>query len=98
MNLEQEVIEWADDRGIFEGSTPLLQFSKTMEEVNELYDGILAGETDEIKDAIGDVIVTLIIQAQMWGLSVEDCLHHAYKTICVRTGNVINGKFVKDET
>lgn len=98
MNLEQEVIEWADDRGIFEKSTPLLQFSKTMEEVNELYDGILAGETEEIKDAIGDVMVTLIIQANMWGLSAEDCLHHAYKSICARTGKIVNGKFVKDET
>lgn len=76
----------------------LLQFSKTLEEVNELYDGILRGETDEIKDAIGDVLVTLIIQAQMWGLSAEECLHHAYKQICVRTGKIVNGKFVKDET
>ena len=98
MDLEQEVIDWADDRGIFVGSTPLLQFSKTFEEVNELYDGILKGESDEIKDAIGDVIVTLIIQAQMWGLSAEDCLHHAYKNICKRTGKIVNGKFVKDET
>lgn len=96
MDLEQEVIDWADDRGIFEKSTPLLQFSKTLEEVNELFDGIVQGEVDEIKDAIGDVMVTLIIQASMWGLSAEDCVHHAYKTICKRTGNVINGKFVKD--
>ena len=28
----------------------------------------IEGDVDEIADAIGDVMVTLIIQAQMWGL------------------------------
>ena len=71
--LEKEIVAWADDRKIFEQSTASLQFSKTLEEVNELYDGIQEGDVDEIADAIGDVMVTLIIQAQMWGLSATDC-------------------------
>ena len=92
-----EIIDWADDRGIFEQSTASLQFSKTLEEVNELYDGIMEGDVDEIGDAIGDVIVTLIIQAQMWGLSATDCLKGVYKEISKRQGKMVNGKFVKEE-
>ena len=95
--LEMEIIDWADDRGIFDHSTASLQFSKTLDEVHELYDGIMEGDVDEIGDAIGDVIVTLIIQAQMWGLSATDCLTEVYKEISKRQGKMVNGKFVKDE-
>ena len=94
--LEKEIVAWADERKIFEQSTASLQFSKTLEEVNELYDGIQEGDVDEIADAIGDVIVTLIIQAQMWGLSATDCLTGVYKEISQRKGMMINGKFVKE--
>ena len=94
--LEKEIVAWADDRNIFEQSTASLQFSKTLEEVNELYDGIMEGDADEIADAIGDVMVTLIIQAQMWGLSATDCLTGVYKEISQRKGMMVNGKFVKE--
>ena len=94
--LENEIIEWANDRNIFDQSTAHLQFSKTLEEVNELYDGIQEGDVDEIADAIGDVIVTLIILAQMWGLSTTDCLTGVYKEISQRKGKMVNGKFVKE--
>ena len=94
--LEKEIVAWADDRKIFEQSTANLQFSKTLEEVNELYDGIQEGDVDEIADAIGDVMVTLIIQAQMWGLSATDCLTGVYKEISQRKGMMVNGKFVKE--
>ena len=94
--LEKEIVAWADDRKIFEQSTASLQFSKTLEEVNELYDGIQEGDVDEIADAIGDVMVTLIIQANMWGLSATDCLTGVYKEISQRKGMMVNGKFVKE--
>tara|TARA_B100000131_G_C18046665_1_gene584708 strand:- start:762 stop:1064 length:303 start_codon:yes stop_codon:yes gene_type:complete len=95
--LEEEIIAWADDRDIFQQSTASLQFSKTLEEVLELYDGIIEGDVDEISDAIGDVMVTLIIQAQMWGLSATDCLTDVYKEISQRKGKMVNGKFVKEK-
>ena len=94
--LEKEIVAWADERKIFEQSTASLQFSKTLEEVNELYDGIQEGDVDEIADAIGDVMVTLIIQAQMWGLSATDCLTGVYKEISQLKGMMVNGKFVKE--
>ena len=94
--LEKEIVAWADDRKILEQSTASLQFSKTLEEINELYDGIIEGDVDEIADAIGDVMVTLIIQANMWGLSATDCLTGVYKELSQRKGMMVNGKFVKE--
>lgn len=39
-SLEQEVIKWAEEKGIFTNSNPLKQFSKTLEEVQELGDAL----------------------------------------------------------
>lgn len=50
-----------------------------------------------IKDDIGDITVTLIIQAKMQGLDFEECLQHAYDQISKRKGKMIDGFFVKDE-
>ena len=41
-------------------------------------------------------MVTLIIQAKMQDLSLEECLESAYNVITKRTGRMINGQFVKD--
>lgn len=49
-----------------------------------------------IKDDIGDITVTLIIQAKMQGLDFEDCLREAYEVISKRKGSMIDGKFVKE--
>ena len=60
---------------------------------------ILALATDnklEIKDAIGDMTVVLIILADLCGLSHSDCLESAYNVISKRTGKMVDGVFVKD--
>ena len=61
----QLVEQWAEEKGILSKATPLTQAVKTQEEVNELYHAILDDNRDEIKDAIGDIMVTLIIQCKM---------------------------------
>lgn len=95
-SLETAVIKWAEDRGIFEKATPASQWEKTHEEVLELIEGIVKNDRREIEDAIGDTVVTLIIQARMHGLSLGQCLATAYDQIKNRTGKMINGVFVKD--
>lgn len=95
--LEAQVIEWADAKGILEGSDPLSQFGKTDEEVNELYEALMLGDREMTKDAIGDVVVTLIIQAKMNDMTINQCLNHAYKIISKRTGKMKDGVFVKNE-
>jgi NTP pyrophosphatase (non-canonical NTP hydrolase) len=95
-SLEANVLQWAQDRGIFAKATPVSQWDKTHEEVMELFTGIVAKDLDEIEDAIGDIVVTLIIQAHMHGLTLGQCLASAYDQIKNRTGKMINGVFVKD--
>ena len=110
--LEAKVLEWADDKGILEKATPLAQAKKTLEEVQELLEAVNAQEKEhyfftntkgkevvtayEIKDALGDILVTIIIGAELQGLKLEDCLESAYNVISKRTGKMLDGVFVKD--
>ena len=111
--LNNKILGWAKDKGIFDKSTPLSQHSKTLEEIEELsmaisaqyagkeeflddY-GALKNTNEEIKDAIGDIIVTLMIQAKMQGLTIEECLESVYNIISKRTGKMVDGIFVKDK-
>ena len=55
------------------------------------------GDVDRVRDEMGDVLVTLAIQANLWGLSLTECLEEAYNKINVRTGRMVDGVFVKDE-
>lgn len=94
--LEELVIKWADEKGIFEKGNTMAQAEKTHEEVLELMSAIDNDDNGEIVDALGDILVTIIIQAEMQGLSLEDCLLSAYNIISKRKGKMINGKFVKE--
>lgn len=94
--LEKLVEQWADEKGILKKATPITQSLKTEEEVYELQEAIVNDNRDEIIDALGDILVTIIIQAKMQSLSLEECLESAYNVISKRTGKMINGQFVKD--
>jgi NTP pyrophosphatase (non-canonical NTP hydrolase) len=87
--LIKQVEEWADTKGILAHATTLRQAEKTL-------CAILNEDRAEIKDAIGDIIVTIIIQAKMQGLTIEECLQSAYDVISKRTGKMVNGQFIKD--
>ena len=50
----------------------------------------------ELKDGIGDTVVTLIGVCEMYGFSLEECLQMAYDTISKRSGKMENGIFIKD--
>jgi NTP pyrophosphatase (non-canonical NTP hydrolase) len=95
--LESLVIAWATQKGILEKGTPAAQCDKTLEEVYELHDAIKNNDRDEIIDALGDILVTIIIQAEMQGLKLEDCLQSAYNVISKRKGQMIDGQFVKEK-
>jgi NTP pyrophosphatase (non-canonical NTP hydrolase) len=94
--LESLVIEWAANKGILEKATTAAQANKTMEECQELIDAIQDDNREEISDALGDILVTIIIQAKMQNMSLIECLESAYNVIAKRTGKMVNGQFVKD--
>jgi NTP pyrophosphatase (non-canonical NTP hydrolase) len=94
--LEALVIAWATQKGILENGTAIAQAGKTIEEVNELVEAIIKDDREEIVDALGDILVTIIIQAEMQGLSLTECLESAYNVISKRTGVMKDGQFYKD--
>jgi hypothetical protein len=72
---------------------------KYLGEIVELQSGVGVDECldllNEIKDGIGDTVVTLIGVCEMYGFTLEDCLQQAYDVISKRSGKMINGVFVK---
>jgi hypothetical protein len=109
--LVEQVLKWGGEKGITgpDGRGTLLgQLSKTQEELTETRDAAVewsltdfdegkhGAARDELKDGIGDTTVTLILAAEMAGLSFGDCLAAAYDEIKGRTGKMENGVFIKD--
>lgn len=94
--LETLVLAWAEEKGILQNGTTIAQAGKTMEECTELMVAIVKSDKAETIDALGDILVTIIIQAEMQGLSLESCLESAYNVITKRTGKMVNGQFQKD--
>ena len=94
--LVDNVVQWASDRNLIEGSTPEKQFLKTVEEMGEVANALGKGDLPELMDGIGDVTVTLIIMAAQLGVKFEDCLALAYDEIRHRKGRMENGLFVKE--
>lgn len=96
MKNKENVIQWGAERGILMKATPMSQAIKTLSEVEELLRAINSGDKEETKDAYGDILVTIILGAELSGFDIEDCLQAAYDVISKRTGSMINGQFVKD--
>jgi phosphoribosyl-ATP pyrophosphohydrolase len=94
--LEKLVIEWADEKGILEKSNPIKQIGKTQEELTETLIALVEKDDVEIKDGIGDMLVTIIILSKLCDLTSTECLEAAYDVIKVRKGKMVNGFFVKE--
>nr|DAR73561.1 MAG TPA: NTP-PPase-like protein [Caudoviricetes sp.] len=94
--LKPLVEQWFVDRGLDkrDGSG---QLEKLQEEVDELKQAYIEVNRDEEIDAVGDILVVLIGYCLQRGLDIEECLSVAYNVIKNRTGQVVNGVFVKDE-
>ena len=97
-----DVIQWGRDKGL---NDPKAQLNKVIEEVGEIaheitrnhYDLEALEQPDELYDAIGDTLVTIIILADILNMDPMTCLEIAYEAIANRTGETKNGTFVKDE-
>ena len=88
-------IAWAQQKEILTKGTVEKQSLKTLEEAGELVLAVGQNNREEIKDAIGDIMVTVIIQAEMQGLELQECLAGAYDVISKRKGVMNNGTFIK---
>lgn len=95
--LEMKTIQWGEARGIVQNSNPMAQARKTQEELNELFDAIVNDDYDEMKDAYGDILVTLIMGCATADIDLVSCLELAYNEIKDRKGYLTpEGIFVKE--
>jgi NTP pyrophosphatase (non-canonical NTP hydrolase) len=97
-DLEMKVIQWGEARGIVQNSNPLAQYKKTREEVSELHEAISMNDRDAMKDAYGDILVTLIMGCACADIDLVECLGLAYNEIKDRKGYLTpDGIFVKEQ-
>ncbi|MFS0878289.1 MazG-like family protein [Solibacillus isronensis] len=92
--LIKQVEQWSINKGLDKAESSK-QFLKVTEEVGEVAAALARNDKDALRDGIGDVVVTLIILAQQNGMDLEECLNCAYDEIKGRTGEMVNGVFVK---
>lgn len=94
---EMKVVQWGEARGIVQNATAMSQAIKTLEETTELLDALNKKNLDEAKDAIGDIVVTLIMVCAVLDVDLVQCLKGAYGEIKDRKGHLTKeGVFVKE--
>lgn len=95
--LARKIVSRFTQIGIVEPENAKTQFMKVTEELGELAEGINKDKPQQVKDSLGDVLVTLILLAEDLGLNLLDCLNSAWDEIKDRKGEVKDGSFVKEE-
>lgn len=95
-DLVNDVIKWGRDKDLHD---PKAQLNKCLEELGEVSHEICRNryESDELVDAIGDTLVTVIILSDILGINPEEALNSAYQVIKNRKGATSNGTFVKED-
>jgi len=93
--LETAVRQWHRDRGLLDVDEKA-QFIALVEEVAELGNAINIGTRDEVVDAVGDIMVILTNITARRAVPLRDCYQAAYDEIRHRTGQMVDGRFVKD--
>ena len=95
--LEVKIRNWAIERNIDKSENAPKQMIKIMEELGETSAALLKKNEPELKDGIGDILVTVIIFAQQLGYTSAECLEAAWNEIKDRKGETKDGVFIKDE-
>lgn len=95
--LARKIVNRFTGIGIVKPENTKTQFMKVTEELGELAEGINKGKPEQVKDSLGDVLVTLILLAEDLNLNLLDCLNSAWNEIKDRKGEVKNGSFIKEE-
>ena len=95
--VEMRVIQWSEARKIIPNSTPIAQWKKAAEELDELRDALVANDLAMAIDGVGDTVVCLINICALLDISLTECLKVAYEEIKDRSG-ILNtdGLWVKE--
>lgn len=94
--LFYNIYEWFEDKNLHD---PIMQYAKVNEEVGEIGREVVRGgkNIDNLSDAIGDSIITLIGMAHAYNLNPTECLRSAWREIEKRKGKIVNGNFIKEQ-
>lgn len=99
-DLFSAIKAWGREHGV---TDPAMQYAKINEEVGELAHELTRGRCSaysvpsrEAIDAIGDILVTVIIFANIVGIDPHGALNTAYSVIKDRKGHSENGVFIKE--
>tara|TARA_R110002020_G_scaffold283305_1_gene499046 strand:+ start:3190 stop:3474 length:285 start_codon:yes stop_codon:yes gene_type:complete len=87
--------QWAKEKNILDKGDIKTQYIKLQEESGELAQAILKNDKEEIKDAVGDMVVVLTSISYFGGFTIEEAIESAYNEIKNRKGKIINNTFVK---
>ena len=95
--LDKKIDIWMTERGITDNGKPMGQAIKTLEETTELIDALNRNDIADVKDAIGDIYVTLRAVCLTADIFLDECIALAYEEIKDRKGYLRNdGVFVKE--
>jgi NTP pyrophosphatase (non-canonical NTP hydrolase) len=97
-DFQDAIEDWANERGLIEGSTVEAQLLKLIEETAELIEAIRKRDRAKTVDGIGDVQVVLAVIAIKLGVYLSVCASASFDEIKDRKGEMINGQFVKEVT
>jgi len=90
--------QWGKERGIIQHGVPMGQAIKTLEETTELLSALSVGDELEVKDAAGDIFVTLLMVCGTSNIDFTECVNGSYDEIKDRKGYLrADGIFVKEE-
>lgn len=93
--LVKLVEEWAREKNL-DIAEPEKQMLKVVEEVGEVAAALARNNKNDLRDGIGDVVVTLVILAIQNDMDLYECLNQSYNEIKDRKGKNVNGVFVKE--
>ncbi|HAP5292317.1 TPA: hypothetical protein IUZ40_002930 [Enterococcus faecalis] len=93
--LVKLVEEWAREKNLDIAESEK-QMLKVVEEVGEVAAALARNNKNDLRDGIGDVVVTLVILAIQNDMDLYECLNQAYNEIKDRKGKNVNGVFVKE--
>jgi len=91
----EAVRQWGEKRGLAGNQDFQTAYQRTLQEIVEIHEAFIDGDMDEVSDAIGDSLVTLIGIAKAVGMKAEDCLQGAFGVIELRKGLNKKGSFVR---
>lgn len=92
-----EILQFFEERGLYERTTWKAQFEKLEEEVDELKDALLLGDDEQVLNEAGDCYICLLNVLHSCGLTMEQAVNYATDKVIKRKGRVENGVFIKEE-